>query len=65
MNDIEVQSKFVAELQALLIKYKVEMSIDRDSDDIEFWAYAQYDNDGNVIAEHIDYHTGWMCWKDE
>ena len=64
MNDIEVQSKFVAELQALLVKYKVEMSIDRAGDDIEFWAYAQYDKDHNMIAEHIDYHTTWMCWKD-
>jgi len=65
MNDIEVQSKFVAELKALLVKYKVEMSVDRTADDIEFWAYAQYDNDGNVIAGLIDYHTCWMSWNDE
>ena len=65
MNDIEVQSKFVAELNTLLKKYKVTMSIeyaDRgDSlDRINFWAYAQYDEDHNMIAEHIDYNTRYM-----
>ena len=68
MSDIDVQSKFVAELKELLKKYKVEMSIDLNAacqPDIEFWAYEQYDKDGNVIAGLIDYHTTWMCWKDE
>jgi len=57
MNDIEVQSKFVAELNTLLMKYKVEMIIEYSSrgDYILFSAAPQYDDNGNLIAEDIVY----------
>lgn len=67
MVEIEVQSKFVAELQELLMKYKVHMDIefaDRGdpNDHILFWAAPQYDEEGNLVAEHIDYRTKEMGW---
>lgn len=66
--DIEVQSKFIAELQDLLMKYKVHMDIEGVGDEyytdpyISFWAASQYDDNGNLIAEHIDYRTKEMGW---
>lgn len=68
MNDIEVQSKFIAELQDLLMKYRVHMDIEDYGDEyysdpyITFWACAQYNEDNNLIAEHIDYRTKEMGW---
>ena len=65
MNDIDVESKFIAELNELLKKYKVTMSIeyaDRgDSNDyINFWAPEKYDENGNIITGLIDYNTRYM-----
>jgi hypothetical protein len=66
--DIEVQSKFIAELQDLLMKYKVHRAIEDCGDGyypdpyITFWAFPQYDDNGILIAEHIDYRTKEMGW---
>ena len=57
MNNIEVQSKFVSELQDLLMKYKVHMDIDNCGDwgepdnYILFWSASQYDENGNLITD--------------
>ncbi len=52
MQDINVQEKFVAELQELLNKYNVEMDV--EDDEVAFWAYEQYDENGDLAIAQID-----------
>lgn len=65
MNDIDVESKFIAELNTLLKKYKVTMSIEYANDEwsqdyINFWAVEKYDKNGNIITGLINYNTRYM-----
>lgn len=57
---MDTQTEFKAELDALLHKYNVEMSVLESTegytthvDGIQFWAYTKYDGD-QVTAEYID-----------
>lgn len=59
------QDEFKDKLFALLREYQVEMSVvESDSgyglcvDGIEFFSYTQYDQNGDVIAESIDFMIG-------
>jgi len=60
------QEQFKAEMAALLKKYNVEISVEESdcfwegatATGIEFWSYAQYDGDGNMTADKIDFTVG-------
>lgn len=63
------QEQFKSELFALLRKYQVEMEVVVSSrsyntsvDGISFYSFAQYDEDGECIADTIDFQVG--CWED-
>jgi hypothetical protein len=70
MND------FKKELAELLRKHSVEMSVVEDDSGyargyapyakgISFWSYTQYDTNGNVVREAIDFEVGRTAtWED-
>lgn len=63
MND------FKKELAELLRKHSVEMSIAENDNGhaygIIFWSYTQYDTNGNVAREAIDFTVGCDAnWED-
>ena len=66
MND------FKKELAELLRKHSVEMSVVEDDSGyasyakgINFWSYTQYDTNGNVAREAIDFTVGCDAnWED-
>lgn len=64
-------SDFKKELAELLRKYSVEMTVEEShgydsyATGIGFWAYTQYDADGNVVREAIDFNVGRTAnWED-
>jgi hypothetical protein len=57
--------QFKEELFALLRKYKVEMSVREEThahqtwaDGVDFFAFAEYDKEGEMTAAAIDLHLG-------
>ena len=52
------QEQFVAELQALLNKYNVEMDV--EDDEVAFWAYVVYDEKGKPSMTEVDFKTRGM-----
>ena len=52
------QEQFVAELQALLNKYNVEMDVEDDV--VAFWAYEKYDENGEPTTSLVDFKTRAM-----
>ena len=65
-------SDFKKELAELLRKHSVEMSVVEDDSGyapyakgISFWSYTQYDTNGNVVREAIDFEVGRTAnWED-
>lgn len=58
------QDQFKAEMAALLAKYKVMIDVEEGGDytpmaeAITFFAYTEYDKEGNVTADMIDFKVG-------
>jgi hypothetical protein len=58
------QEQFRAEMAAIFAKYKVEMDVEETSgyypspSAITFFAYTEYDDQGNIVAEAIDFSVG-------
>ena len=58
------QEQFKAELFELFLKYEVEMSVVENTrcgpiaEGINFWSYAKYDSEHNMIADVIDLTVG-------
>jgi hypothetical protein len=51
------QEEFKQKLFALLREHNVTMSIEDDW--IDFFSYAEWDEDGNVVRESIYFQTRW------
>ena len=63
------QEQFKEELFDLLRRYRVEMSVEEETNGyqwsvkgINFYSYIQYDGEGSVIGEQIDLNVG--KWED-
>lgn len=58
------QDEFKAEMAALLAKYKVMIDVEESggyssmSEAITFFAYTEYDKEGNITADMIDFKVG-------
>lgn len=58
------QEQFRAEMAALLAKYKVEIDVEESGgydpvpEAITFFAYTQYDKEGNITADAINFRVG-------
>ena len=58
------QDEFKAEMAALLAKYKVMIDVEEGGDyaplpeAITFFAYTEYDKEGNITADMIDFKVG-------
>lgn len=58
------QEQFKAEMAALLAKYKVIIDVEEGggyapmAEAIAFFAYTEYDKEGNVTADMIDFKVG-------
>lgn len=58
------QEQFKAEMAALLAKYKVMIDVEEGGDyapmpeAITFFAYTEYDKEGNITADMIDFKVG-------
>ena len=58
------QDEFKAEMAALLAKYKVMIDVEEGGDyapmpeAITFFAYTEYDKEGNITADMIDFRVG-------
>lgn len=60
---MNTEAEFKKELQDLLRKYNVEISIEGDRDgyaEINFYRWPEYDTDGNESSEQINWNTRWM-----
>lgn len=58
------QDEFKAEMAALLAKYKVMIDVEESGgyapmpEAITFFAYTEYDKEGNISADMIDFKVG-------
>lgn len=59
------QEQFKEEFFALLRKYKVEMEVEEETHNyatyasgIHFFSYTQWDEEGNIVGDCIDFKTG-------
>jgi hypothetical protein len=56
------QEEFKQRLFALLREYNVTMSV--EDDQIDFFSYTEWDENGNVVWESINFQTRWENGKE-
>ena len=56
------QEEFKQRLFALLREYDVTMSV--EDDQIDFFSYTEWDENGNVVWESINFQTRWENGKE-
>ena len=56
------QEEFKQRLFALLLEYNVTMSV--EDDQIDFFSYTEWDENGNVVWESINFQTRWENGKE-
>jgi hypothetical protein len=56
------QEEFKQRLFALLREYNVTMTV--EDDQIDFFSYTEWDENGNVVRESINFQTRWENGKE-
>lgn len=56
------QEEFKQRLFALLREYNVTMTA--EDDQIDFFSYTEWDENGNVVRESINFQTSWENGKE-
>jgi hypothetical protein len=56
------QEEFKQRMFALLREYNVTMSV--EDDQINFFSYTEWDENGNLVRESINFQTRWENGKE-